>query len=899
MSWMNRLLGSLRKSGLEEQLDDELRFHIEMRTQEFVAAGMTAEEARQQAARLFGNQLLLKESTREMDTVAWLETLLQDLRYALRMLRRSPGFVVAAVLSLALAIGANTAIFSALDAVLLRTLPVEKPGELVRFSQALPTQEMSEFTYPMFEKFRDHNRSFAGLIAYLGARPFSVVIGGQGEIANTEFISANYYSVLGLKALVGRTFTPQDDRISDNPPVAMISFAYWQRRFSGDAMILGRQVSIHGVPFTVIGVTPPRFFGITVGSYPDITLPFATWERVAGRPDDFQNRYGYFLQIVARLKPGVSVTQARAEAQVLYDQELADSLKAASQSLRGYMQKETGNARLMVLSAGGGAESGVRGLFSYPLKILMVMVGLLLLIACANLANLLLSRATARGHEIAIRLAIGASRPRLVRQLLTESLLLSAIGAAAGLLLAIWGIQLLVTMISKIEETIVLPISVDGRILAFTAGVAVVATILFGLLPALRATRLDVSRSLKPAGLRSAIRSQITWGKVLVISQVALSLPLLVGAGLFAGSLRNLYRLDLGFNRDNLMFVSLDAGSAGYKPEKAAPFYRELLTRMSALPAVKSIAYADRRPLSSEGFHQLISVDGYHPRPNEQMAAGISYVSPSYFQTLQMPIIRGRSFERLDTDKGAPQVALISQSTARAWFAVQNPVGRRLGFGFTDSARDIEVIGVVRDSKYNHLREPAPLMIYVPYRLGAAGGITVIIRAGGSPEGLIEQVRREIRALDPALPITHLTTMAVQLEESLGRERLIASLSSFFSLVALLLASIGLYGVMAYAVARRTSEIGIRMALGAEHRSILRMVMRETLLLVIIGAAIGISAALASTRLVSSMLFGLEPTDPMTLATATGVMLAVAACAGYLPARRASRVDPTAALRYE
>jgi hypothetical protein len=332
MSWINRLLGSLRKNKLEDQLNNELQFHIEMRTQEFVAAGMQPEEARRQAARLFGNPLLQKERTRDMDTLAWLETLLQDLRHALHVLGRSPAFAVAAVLSLALGIGANTAIFSVFDTVLLRPLPVQKPGELVRFNQVLPAQEMSEFTYPMFEKFRDHNSSFAGLIAYVGARPFSVIIGGQGEIANAEFISANCFSVLGLKVLAGRPLTPRDDRISDSPPVAMISFAYWQRRFSSDATILGKQISIHGVPFVIVGITPPRFFGITVGSYPDITLPFATWERVAARPDDFQNRYGYFLQIVGRLKPGVSVTQARAEAQVLYDQELADSRKAASQS---------------------------------------------------------------------------------------------------------------------------------------------------------------------------------------------------------------------------------------------------------------------------------------------------------------------------------------------------------------------------------------------------------------------------------------------------------------------------------------------------------------------------------------------------------------------------------------
>jgi predicted permease len=554
---------------------------------------------------------------------------------------------------------------------------------------------------------------------------------------------------------------------------------------------------------------------------------------------------------------------------------------------------------ITLLAARSGAESAARGLFSNPLKVLMVMVGLLLLIACANVANLLLSRAAARSREIAVRLAIGASRARLVRQMLTESLVLSAIAAAVGLLFSFWGIQLLVTMISQIGETIVLNISMDGRILAFTASVAAVSTILFGLLPALRATRLEVSHGLKPAGLQSVARTRITWGKALVISQVALSLLLLVGAGLFARSLRNLYRLDLGFNRDGLLCVSLDPGGSGYKPEKTAAFYRELLTRLGAVPGAKSVGYADRGPLSSNGFHQLISVDGYQPRPNEQMAAGISSVSSGYFQTLEMSIIRGRSFERRDTEKGAAQVAIISQSTARAWFAGQNPVGRRLGFGFTDSARYMEVIGVVRDSKYNELRETAPYMIYVPYHLDGGGGITVIVRAGFSPETLIKQVRREVRALDPALPITRLTTMAVQLEESLGRERLIAFLSSFFSLVALLLVSLGLYGVMAYAVARRTSEIGIRMALGAERRLILRMVMRETLLLVIVGAAIGVPTALASTRFVSSMLFGLAPTDPTTLVTATAVMLAVAALAGYLPARRASRVDPMEALRYE
>jgi len=902
MRWADKLLLRLRslfrRSSVEQELDAELRFHFEQQIEENLAKGMSPEEARHSARRRIGGLEQIREECRDTRRVNLVRDISRDLRYALRMLGRSPGFASAAVLSLALGIGANTAIFSALDALILRRLPVIQPEELVRFSQMRPAEQMSEFTYPMFEKFRNHNTSFAGLIAYVGPQPFNLTANGQGEIASANFVSANYFSVLGVNALVGRTFVAQDESLSAGAQAAVISFAYWRRRFAGDVGVLGKQISMQGVPFTIIGVTPPRFFGITVGSYPDITLPFATWERVTRRQGDLRNRYGYFLQIIGRLKPGVSTTQARAEAEVLFDREQADSLNAANPSLRGYTQKEMFNPMLILLSAGGGAESGLRARFSYPLKILMAMVGLFQLIACANLANLLLSRAAARRQEIAVRLALGAGHARLLRQLLTESLLLSMIGAAVGLLLSSWGIQLLVGMLSRIEETVVLKISMDTRILAFTAAVAVISATLFGWLPALRATRLDVSRGLKPAGPQTEGCSRVTWSRVLVVSQVALSLVLLIAAGLFSGSLRNLYQLDLGFDRENLMLVSLDPSGSGYKSEKAAAFYRELIARVSALPGVKSLAYTNRRPLSSDGFHQLIAVDGYQPRPNEQMAAGISSVSPEYFRTLQMPLIQGRAFERRDTEKGW-QVALISQSTARAWFAGQNPVGRRLGFGSAENARDIEVIGVVRDSKYNHLREEAPYMIYVPYRLDGSGGITVMIRTSVTPESLVEEVRRDIRALDPALPIMRLTTMALQVEESLGRERLIAFLSSFFSLMALLLANVGLYGVMAYAVARRTSEIGIRIALGAQRSEVLSQVMKETLMLVFIGCAIGLPAALVGTRFISSLLFGLQPTDPAAISMAAVVMAGVAIFAGYFPARRASRIDPMVALRYE
>lgn len=836
------------------------------------------------------------------------DSLLKDLRYSLRVLIKRPGFTLVALVILALGIGANTAIFTLINAVVLKRLPVSNPDQLVLFNESasegtrnsdgdIPSGRADLFSFASYRYFREHNHSYQELSAFrsgesrVSVRRADAQPGHAAERASAHLVSGNYFAVLGVNAGQGRVLTNDDDELGA-APAAVISNNYWQQKLNSDPKIVGSSVLLNETAFTIVGIMPPQFFGTRVRRSPDYWVPLAFQPQIDLRKPFRDDQNIYYLNLIGRLNPGTQLVQAQAEANVTWRQFLTE--KSGSQ-LDDDGRRAIASSYI-TLAPGARGLSGLRTFYSQSLSMLMVIVALVLLIACANVGNLLLSRAAARQAELSLRQALGASRWRLLRQLLTESLLLSLIGGIAGILLAQWGVSLLV---SRLASTSPLDVKPDLGVLLFTLGVSVVSGILFGIAPALRATRTDLTTALKDKNVKGRKR-RFNLGSALVVTQVAVSLILLVGAGLFARSLMKLQQENLGFDRDNVLLAQTDMRLAGYKAEELSGVYRQIYDRLSALPNVSSATIASFSPMSGSNTSSSATIRGYTPAKDEDMSVTDMLVGPNFTQTLGMPLLRGRDIGLQDTTTSL-KVGLINQTFADAYFPGQDPIGKRMTFE-EGSKDDFEIVGLIGDAKYDSAKEKPEKSVYRPI-LQVQGQTsfnnTFHVRTHGDPMTVAADVRAAITEVNDKLPILNITSLRIQTEDALRQERLVAQLVSFFGLLGLLLSCVGLYGIMAHAVVRRTNEIGVRMALGAERRNIVWLVLKESLLLVGLGLMVGLPASWAAAQLISAQLFGLKPTDPITLATAVGVLTLVATLAGYLPARRASRVDPLVALRYE
>lgn len=841
-----------------------------------------------------------------------MRALLQDLRYGLRTMRASAGLTAVAVLSLALGIGANTAIFTFINALILRALPVQDPQALVLFgpgdaqgnSGGFPDDDMNLFSYPMYREFQQKNHVFSGVAevrSFDAGLHGTVGSGGGLESMTLQLVSGTYFNVLGVKAVVGRVLTDADDRNLGGHPVAVISYGWWTSRFSRDASIVGKTLTIEGTVYTIVGVAPPGFFGISVGDSPDFWVPLQMEEQISRGPHKLNDHFYMAMNIIARLKPGVSLPQAAADVNlVLKDmlQEYAGSKPTEEQikSIRG--------AHVTLRSAANGVSPGLRDRFQSPLWMLMGIVGVVLLIACANIANLLLARGANRHREIAVRMAMGAKRARLIRQMLTESLLLAAAGGLLGILFASWSGRLLLSVVSTGTAIIPLDVQPDARVLAFTLLLSVVTALLFGVLPALRATRLELTRSLKEGRGALAAQARNPIAKALIVSQVALSVVLLLGAGLFVRTLINLANVNTGFDRHGVLQIALDPSATGFTKEaQLFSLYRQVEDRVEALPGVRAASFSIFT-FNQGGWTDQASPEGGTQPSGYDRDVSLNAVGPGYFAAMGLPILAGRGIGPQDTES-APRVAVINRTMAQRFFGKTSPIGKRFGTGDRQHSHDIQVIGVVSDAKYQFLDEKPTAMAYFSYpQYVPDWGIGLFlghlsVRFSGDPGTVSAGVRRAVSEINASLPITSIQTLEQRVDDSILYQRLIAQLSAFFGALAVFLACIGIFGLMSYSVSRRTNEIGVRMALGAGQHDVVRMVMREIVALIGAGVALGVPLALWSGRWASSMLFGLKPTDPATISLAVVLLLAVAALAGYLPARRASKVDPMVALRYE
>ena len=808
---------------------------------------------------------------------------LQDLRYAIRVLAKSPGFTLVAVATLALGIGINTGIFSVMNAALFRPLPVEHPEQLVTFRGVRDDGGSStSLSYPDYVYYRDHNEVFSSMLVY-GQVRLSWRRAESDELLHGYLVSGNYFESLGVKPVLGRSFLPDEDKTLGTHPVAVVSHEFWRQQLAGDPQAIGRSLVLNGHNFTLVGVAPPGFRGTDITSSPDVWAP--TMAQPLVRPGEQHLTRGHrWMKLLGRLRPGVSIEQAQANVGVLSSQllsEFPDDFDAR----RVQLEPTTGLP---------GEQGGVLSAFA----MLMAVVGLILLIACGNVANLFLERATARRKEIAIRLAMGAGRTRIVRQLLVEGALLSLAGAAAGLLLAVWATEAAFSIEMPFGHSLGFDLTPDARVLGYTAALSLVTVIFFALAPALRATRPDVMPSLKDDASSIPRPGRFNLRSVLVVGQVALCCVVLACAGLFLRNLQRTYEVDLGFNPERVLLMSFDLNLHGYDELRAKTFGETLLTNARALPGVESAAFAHVLPLDFSSSATRAIPEGSGVDVNDRRyRIEYSQVTPSYFETLGIPIRAGRDFTQRDRDSSTP-AAIVNESLARRYWPNQNAVGKRIRFWGPDSPL-AQVIGIAADSKSGSLTEERTPFLYMPLLSDFRPDVNLLLRTRGDPRELLRSLRDGVQKLDPAVAILGVRTLEEQIGRAYFLPRSSALLLAGFGLLALLLAAVGLYGVISYAVSRRTREVGIRMALGARHADVLGLVVGEGLRLALIGVAVGLAVALAVTRFLGGMLYRVSPTDPLTFVLVPAVLTAVAVVASYLPARRASRVDPLTALRYE
>jgi predicted permease len=908
MSWLRRLFSRNR---LEIDLDKELRFHFESQVADKVRSGASENEARRLTRIEFGGIEQIKEDCRESRGTLWVESMVQDIRYGVRQIRNSPGFSIVAILSLALGIGANTAIFTLLNAILLRSLPVHDPEELLLFGDgraqgltlSVPDGRMDLFSKAFLHDFSQKDTSFSGIAAVDSSaiETKASIAGGAYQTIHINLISGSYFPVLGVPAFLGRTVDESDDRAPGAGPVAVASYAWFQRHFNGDPAALGKVVRIQSHDYTLVGVAKPGFSGITVGRSADLWIPLSM-EKDFSRPggDAIGSKLYQSLYLVGRLKPGVGPAQAGAETNLLF-----------KQIIRGYLGPQPSQKHLddlahasVELTSGTRGVSPLRYAFSVPLKILMAIVALVLLIACANIGNMLFARGVARTREVAVRMALGASRRRIVIQLLTESVILSIVGAVAGIALAWKASGLLLNMAAPGPDPVPLNLTPDLRVLAFTLGLTVLTALLFGTLPAFRATNLEFTPALKDGRGSSSVSTRGVMARSLIVGQVALSVLLMVVAGLFVRSLVHLYDVDTGFDPHNALIFTLDSSTAnlphGVDEIRSVRLQEQIEERVRAIPGVKSDSFAFFA-FNDGGWSDQVLFQGVPRTPANGKAVNFNITGNGFFLAMGIPLVEGRTYNSQDL-QNSPKVAVINQTMARRFFPDRSAIGQHFGIGETpDHLGEIEVIGVVKDAKYFALDEGSRMASYFPCSQspGFFGNFILRYAPGANRQEIVSRTRAAIAEINSNILVNTVTSLQEQLDRSIATQSLIARLSGFFGILAVFLACIGIYGLLSHSVARRTSELGIRVALGAQSLNLLWMVLRECVLLLLVGLAIGVPLALSSTRVLKSLLYDLSPLDPVSISIAIAAVVCMTIAAAWLPARRATRIDPMQALRTE
>ncbi len=917
--YLQKLRSLLHRRRKEEDLRDELQFHLEEEAEERQAEGLPSEEARRAARRDIGNIALVQEETRAAWTWNYLEQLAQDCRYGFRTIAANKTFSMLAILSLALGIGANTAIYSFMDSLLLLSLPVSNPESLVVLNwganptgrdfvmRAMSGSTWSDdrfkeiagiFPFPAFELIRTNSRGvFSSVFAYYPTRKVNVMVKAQAEQTSGEFVSGDYFRGLEVSPAAGRLIIPDDDRVGA-PPIAVLSFAFSQRRFGHAASTPGQSILINNVSFTVAGVAPPGFFGVDPAAAPDFYIPLHTnlvlnVRRGATDPKVYLEQNYYWLEMMARLRPGVSLKQAQAALGPLFHQWVASTAN----------DRERATLPELLIRDGATGLNTLRRQYSKPLYVLLSMVGLILAIACANIANLLLARAAARRREMAVRLSMGAGRFRVIRQLLTESVLLASIGGALGVAFAIWGIRFLTFLMANGREDFTLHPNLNWHVLGAAVALSLLTGLLFGLAPSLQSTRVDVIPALKEAragqlGLRHSFwRTSLS--QLLVVTQIGISLLMLVAAGLFVRTLSNLQSIQLGFNRENVLLFRMNARQAGHRDPEIITFYSDLQKRFSAIPGVRG-ASASHSPLLGEG-----TWSGYVVPVGQQrkLPTHILMTTLDFFKTMQIPVVLGRAFDDRD-QPGSQAVAVVSEAYVKRNFPDRNPLGQHIVISRRPPMenRDVAIVGVAKDARYGALKGEFRDVAYLPFNQGSYSPVeemTFALRTSGDPLRYVNTVRAIVSQSDARVPVTDVKTQAAQIDQMMNQEIILARLCTAFAILALLITCVGLYGTMSYTVARRTGEIGIRMALGAPRGAVVWMVLRQVFILAALGLAIGVPTALGISRFVESFIFGVKPNSPAALILAVAILLGAVLLAGYVPARKASRIDPMTAVRHE